>query len=278
MKDLDWKLLINKRRSARSFFDDDIEVEKIERLKKFINEIEVPFEHSVEVKFFKANQNKNLYTMFNSPRDNMAFISETDYVSISKAGFIGELAVLYATSLGLATCWFGHYTLTELERLMPHLGMYKEDKNPKWGYGKGPVDGRRVVCITPLAYYKKQGLRVIDRMQLKTMSFKRKPINEIINKSFEELPTYLRQSLDMARKAPSGGNSQSWRINISDDNKTIKISMEVGYKHLKWEHPNVDIGICAAHFYLGLLSHNLNFSINTYEDQKRAVWKFEILE
>ncbi|RJX28867.1 MAG: hypothetical protein C4554_01990 [Dethiobacter sp.] len=27
---------------------------------------------------------------------------------------MGEMLILYATSLGLATCWFGHYTLAEL--------------------------------------------------------------------------------------------------------------------------------------------------------------------
>ncbi|MEN6378693.1 MAG: hypothetical protein ABFD15_03825 [Methanofastidiosum sp.] len=35
----------------------------------------------------------------------MAFIADTDIPSISTAGFVGEMVILYATSLKLATCW-----------------------------------------------------------------------------------------------------------------------------------------------------------------------------
>jgi nitroreductase len=49
------------------------------------------------------------------------FDSETDLVSISKTGFAGELLVLMAQSLGIATCWYGHYHTAELHRLIPSL-------------------------------------------------------------------------------------------------------------------------------------------------------------
>ena len=39
-----------------------------------------------------------------SPPDNMAFMAETDLILISKAGFVGELLILFATSKGLSTC------------------------------------------------------------------------------------------------------------------------------------------------------------------------------
>lgn len=278
MDGINWELLINSRRSARSFYDISIESEQIDKLRSLIDQMEVPFNHSVEIRFFKAEHNKKLYTMFNSPKDNMAFISETDYVSISKAGFVGEIAVLYATHLGLATCWFGHYTLMELEKQMPHLEEHIHDDNPKWGYGKNPVDGERAICITPIAYYKEKGMRVIDRMQMATMSFKRKPIGELINKDASTLPEHLTFALDMARKAPSGGNSQSWRFKISEDNKVIELAMPVGYKHIKWEHPNVDIGICACHFWVGLNIKNVKCNVNIKEDQDRAVWIFNLLD
>lgn len=101
---------------------------------------------------FKANPDKKLYTVLSSSPDNAAFITDTDCCSVSAAGFIGEVFILYATSLGLATCWYGHYKLEELERLMPHLDKYAEMKNPKWGYGKDEVEGERAICITPLGY------------------------------------------------------------------------------------------------------------------------------
>jgi hypothetical protein len=44
-----------------------------------------------------------------------------------------------------------------------------------------------------------------------------------------------------------------WRFAFEDSFQTITIAMPPGYKHFKWEHPNVDIGICACHVWLGLL-------------------------
>ena len=51
--------------------------------------------------------------------------------------------------------------------------------------------------------------------------------------------------------------------------------MPVGYKHFKWEHPNVDIGICACHVWLGLIDKGYNPAVTVNEDSGRAVWKFQ---
>jgi len=69
----------------------------------------------------------------------MAFMSETDILSISKIGFVGELVILFATSKGLSTCWFGHYRLSELERLMPHLQSPDQLNEANMGYGYGEI-------------------------------------------------------------------------------------------------------------------------------------------
>lgn len=140
---IDWENAINIRRSTRSFEMRLVEESKMNLLQSFIGNIQMPFEHNVTVRLFKANPDRKLYTVFSSPPDNMAFITNTDNCSISAVGFVGEMLILYVTSLGLATCWYGHYTLTELERVMPHLGAYAELPNPKWGYGKEEVEGER---------------------------------------------------------------------------------------------------------------------------------------
>lgn len=75
----------------------------------------------METRFFNADPTKALYTVMKSPPNNVAFMAETDVVSISKVGFIGEFLILFAQSKNISTCWYGHYKLSELERLMPHL-------------------------------------------------------------------------------------------------------------------------------------------------------------
>ncbi|MCK8060724.1 MULTISPECIES: nitroreductase family protein [unclassified Fusibacter] len=269
---------INNRLSTRSFKTESIGYELLEKIRKYSEELEVPFNHSVEICCFKASPSKKLYTVFNAPEDNIAFISETDYVSISKAGFIGELLILYATSLGISTCWYGHYHLGELEQNMPHLGVHKGVGNKKFGYGKGPVEGRRTICISPLAYWNPNGLRLLDRIQKQRISYNRKPIEELLvgELSKEDISPKILFALDLARKAPSAGNGQFWRFEVMENQKKITVAMPIGYKHIKWEHPNVDIGIAACHLWLGLLEQGITSNITVHEDQGRAVWTFDL--
>lgn len=278
IKSIDWESAINTRRSTRSFQIMPIESAKMDMMNNFISNMKMPFVHNVKIKMFKAAPDKKLYTIFSAPPDNMAFIANTDVCSISAAGFVGEVLILYATSIGLSTCWYGHYTLSELESVMPHLGEYKNSQNPKWGYGKGEVEGERTICITPLAYGNQSGVRFFDRVQENLISYKRKPIENFLDGDVKEneLSPVLLYALDLARKAPSAANSQHWRFLISSDQKTITISMPIDYKHIKWEHPNVDIGICASHFWLGLIMKNIDCTVSLSEDKGRAIWVFNI--
>lgn len=277
IENIDWESAINIRRSIRSYEMLEIDKEAMSRLKNFIANMKVPFKHDVSISFFNADSSKRLYTGFVSPPDGMAFIADTDIPSISTSGFVGEMAILYATNLGLATCWYGHYLLEELERILPHIKVNTLSK-PKWGYGKGVVQGKRAICITPLGYWKKEGLRLADRVTESFMSYKRKPVSAFLEDGLIEdnLPRDILYAFNLARKAPSGANSQHWRFKVSSDFKTISISMPVGYKHIKWEHPDVDIGICACHFWLGLMMKNISCKVSLTEDHDRAVWQFEL--
>jgi len=276
IKSIDWESAINTRRSTRSFQIIPNESTKINMINSFINDMNMPFEHNVKIKVFKARPDKKLYTIFSSPPDNLALIANTDVCSISEAGFVGEVVILYATSIGFSTCWYGHYTLSELESVMPHLGEYKNSQNPKWGYGRDEVEGERTICITPLGYGKQNGVRFFDRLQENLISYKRKTIENFLEGDIkeDELSPDILYALNLARKAPSAANSQHWRFLISSDQKTISISMPVDYKHIKWEHPNVDIGICASHFWLGLIMKNINCTVSLIEENGRAVWQF----
>lgn len=274
------KSTIDSRRSSRSYKMIDVEDNVMKSIKDFAKSMEVPFEHDVEIRFFKADPTKTLYTVMKSPPDNVAFIAETDIVSISKVGFIGELLILFAQSKGLATCWYGHYKLVKLERLMPHLQSPEQlkESNMGYGYSKGVTTGRRAICITPLGYYEEGGLRLMDRFTKKTSSFRRKEIKELLENpdEYEKLSEDVLYALDLGRKAPSAANSQMWRFGFEDDFRTITVAMPVGYKHFKWKHPNVDIGICASHIWLGLIDRGYNPSVTVNDESGRAVWRFSV--
>ena len=274
------KSTIDARRSARSYKMTAVNKADIEAIKDFANAMSVPFDHSVEIKFFAADPTKTLYTIMKSPPDNVAFVAETDSVSISKVGFIGELLILFAESKEISTCWYGHYKLSELERLLPHLQSAEQlkESNMGYGYSKGITTGRRAICITPIGYYEDGGLRLVDRITKKTSSFKRKEVKELLvnPNDYDKLSDDILYALDLGRKAPSAANSQMWQFAFEDDFKTITIAMPVGYKHFKWEHPNVDIGICACHIWLGLIDKGYAPKVTVNEDSDRAVWRLSI--
>ncbi len=271
------KSSIDSRRSARNYKMIAVDAEVLKSVKEFARSISVPFDHNVEIKFFHAEPTNALYMTMKSPENNIAFISETDFVSISKVGFIGELLILFAQSKGLSTCWYGHYKLSELERLMPHLQSV-EQLNMGYGYSKGITIGKRAICITPLGYYEDRGLRVMDRITKKTISFKRKEIKDLLEipGDYDKLSSDILYALDLGRKAPSAANSQMWRFAFEDNFKTISIAMPIGYHHFKWEHPNVDIGICACHVWLGLLDKGYYPNITVSEKSERAVWRLSM--
>ena len=274
------KSTIDFRRSARSYKMTAVEENVMQSVKDFAKSIMVPFEHDVEIRFFNAEADKTLYTVMKSPPNNAAFMAETDIVSISKVGFIGELLILFAQSKGLSTCWYGHYKLSELERLMPHLQSAEQlkESNMGYGYSKGVTTGRRVICIMPLGYYEDGGLRLMDRITKKTSSFKRKEIKGLLENpnDHDKLSDDILYALDLGRKAPSAANSQMWRFGFEDDFRTIAVAMPVGYKHFKWEHSNVDIGICASHIWLGLIDKGYNPTVTVNEESGRAVWRLSI--
>lgn len=274
------KSTIDARRSARSYQMKAVDPEVMAGIKNFAGAMPVPFAHQVEIRFFQAEPSKTLYATMKSPPDNMAFLAETDGVSISKAGFIGELLILYAQNQGLSTCWYGHYKLAELERLMPHLASPEQIKEANMGYGyaKGQTKGRRAICISPLGYYEPGGLRLMDRITDKTISHKRKEIRKLLENEadFSQLSEEVLYALDIGRKAPSAANSQMWRFGFEDNYKTITVAMPQGYQHFKWEHPNVDIGICACHVWLGLLERGREPRLAVSETAGRAIWRISI--
>ncbi len=273
-----WQNAVNTRHSCRSYKDLAVDDDTMQKLKTFAYSIPLPFEHEYELRFFKSDGRPVANNLRKPPPDCLAFLSETDLVSIGKTGFAGELFILYATGLNINTCWFGHYILREVERLMPHLGEYANAPAGMYGYSKGETEGVRVICITPLGYWEEKGLRLMDRMSSNMMSFKRKPLNELMENytDVSKLPDEIIYALDFARKAPSAANSQQWRFSVADNAKTITIAKPKGYKHIKWEHSDMDVGICACHFWLGLKVQGISCTVEPVLDADRVLWKFSL--
>lgn len=264
------------RHSVRTYLPEPISKELPDQINNFARNLSVPFQYDTKFQFFQAEPGKKLYNNGVNPVNNIALISQTDLVSVSKTGFAGELAMLYAVSLGLSTCWFGHYKLSEVGRYIDGIATPDRIKESTMGYGYGKqVDaGERVICCMPFGYKNEATKRLVDFVAGKNGA-RRKPVEELLeNPAF--LPGQIREVLELAALAPSAANSQMWRFGYNDEVKTITVAKPIGYKHFKWEHPDVDIGMCAAHVWLGLLERGYEPKVQVNIDADRAFWTFSL--
>lgn len=270
------------RHSVRNFLPDSLVEETLAELDRFIAGLEVPFDHRTVLRRFRAEPGKKLYNNGINAPDNLAILAPTDLVSISKAGFCGQLVVLKLTSLGVNTCWFGHYKLPELAKYIgEELAVAERIKETTWGmgygYGRAKDGGERAICCIACGKANPAARRLVDVVAGKNGAG-RKPLEQLLesNADLSALPKGVLNALDLARLAPSAANSQMWRFGVCDGGKTITVAKPVGYKHFKWEHPDVDIGICAAHLWLGLLEEGYTPSVSVVQDADRAMWKFQL--
>jgi len=272
---MDWifdaKTAIENRRSVRSFTSDPVEPEAMSQLVSFIKSVPLPFTHNTEIKFFKAQPTKDMYYTIRSPEDNMAFISDLDPISLGKTGFIGELAVLKATSLGLSTCWIGTFKKSELLSLSPEALVGVD--NP--GLNDKSVADRATVCCCPVGYFQEKGLRLYDRFVKTVFSFNRKVLKDLLEEPSLEpkIPEHLMQAIEMGIKSPSAINMQPWRFSFDESFESILIGLPGDFKPFKWAYPNIDIGICASHVYLSLLAQDYNPKVEIFTKNNGVVFR-----
>lgn len=274
-----WKDLyeaIPLRHSYRAFVPRAAAESERSDIRKFIENLSTPFDNKTRCILFTAECGKRLYNNGINPPTNMAILAQTDLVSISKAGFTGELVMLYAVSLGLTTCWFGHYRLSELGRYFDGIAAPERirESTMGYGYGKGVDIGERVICCMPIGQRKENSRRLVDYVAGKNGAG-RKPLEQLLEPEvrIEDIPEDIRQILGLARLAPSAANSQMWRFGY--ENHRLTVAKPIGYRHFKWEHPDVDIGMCAAHIWLGLLCAGYSPSVSAVQDEDRAFWTFD---
>jgi nitroreductase len=270
------------RHSTRTFIPTRLDEETIKRVSDFANSLilpSLPFECEIKFKFFKATPGKGLYNNGVSPIDNIALVAQTDLISISKVGFVGEIVMLYATNLGLSTCWFGHYKLSELGKYIEGIASkeYLKQSTLGFGYGNHVNVGERVICCIPFGNSDAESKRLIDHI-MKKLGANRKPLAELIvdTTTLPHIPQDIIDVFNIARLAPSAGNSQMWRFEYDKNKNIITVAKPVGYKHFKWEHPDVDIGICAAHIWIGLLEKGYTPKVTVKQAEERAIWQFDL--
>lgn len=159
----------------------------------------------------------------------VAFVGNMEDSSVQeKVGRLGEIFVLEATSLGLATCWIGAFFRPNLVRSQINID-----------------SDEQVLAVSPIGFAKEHYTLEEKLMSGIVMSRKRKNLEELyLNKPTEPLSPWVQSALEAARIAPSAVNRQPWRFSV--ENEAIKISVDNSRDsyHIS---KRLDCGIAMAH-------------------------------
>ena len=246
------KELIRKRRSIRTYKQLPIPREKIIQLSNYFDHFsQNPFEGNVRFEILEleglSRSEKRRFGTYGFIHGANTFIvgiitkpTKYDYEHF---GYLFERVILFATYLGLGTCWVG--------------GTFKRSV---FAFQLNLSTKERIPVITPIGIpAKRQSLRssIIKKV---AGSHKRKLWSELFFEgefenplTKETVPPYS-EPLEMVRLAPSASNFQPWRIIKEKDKHNyhfyINQKPHSSYRIFKYQNlQRIDLGIAVYHFH-----------------------------
>ena len=155
-------------------------------------------------------------------------------------GYQFEKIILYATSLGLGTCWLGGTFKRTL--FAEKLDLY---------------EGEIIPAVTPLGYPAGRRTVIDTAFRFFAGSKKRKTFSELFFMKAFDSPLNETSAgkfaipLEMVRLGPSASNKQPWRMVIDGNAVHLILQRTEGYgKMLHIDIQKIDMGIAMSHFEL----------------------------
>lgn len=239
--------LIPRRISWRSYGEKELSAETRQQLRIFFNNLETPFWKNtprfeiVDVGPPGKGRMPGTYGVIKGAGVFLVGAMERGHRDMEDFGFLFEQIILFATKLGIATCWIG---LT---------------------FARGPLADKvnlqpqeTIPAVTPLGYAAKRR-SIFDAVTRTTLgSAKRKPWKDLFFDKSWNTPLEKASAgdyehpLKMLRLAPSATNKQPWRIVKDNGTYHFFLQRAAGYEKMTSaaDLQRVDMGIAMCHFEL----------------------------
>ncbi|MDU3722113.1 MAG: nitroreductase family protein [Clostridium celatum] len=246
--------IIKKRKSIRTYTNEEVSQEIIKNLNTYIKNLKSPFNESVTFEIIDSKEHINgskigTYGIIKGATKFIVVKVKKSEFSLQDLGYKMESLILYATSLGLGTCWIG--------------GTFKKEQFAK----AIDLKGDEILPIVSPIGYEASKKSLVDRTMRKfTKCDFRKPWNELFFLRDFSLPltTYstvgeYKNVFENVRLAPSALNKQPWRIIKNGDNFHffIKKDKEPSEK-INYDIQKIDMGIAMCHFDLSCKEKGIN--------------------
>ncbi|QTL99173.1 nitroreductase [Iocasia frigidifontis] len=253
-----WRDAVKIRHSIRTYNQQPLVGNIKERLLKFIAQANTEV-NGVRAEFIDDGGSKVIqsiiasYGFIQGVRSYIAFIvDKNDRHCYEKIGYLGEMCILEATSLGLASCWISGTFKPKLVEDQLSIGF-----------------SEKVVAITPVGYSSNKQSIIEKLMKKIAGSHQRKPLEELCPDYNQHWPIWIKDAVCLARLAPSAVNRQPWRFIVSEDAKEIKITLD---KLSDIESKRLDCGIAMLHIEIAALINNIQGGWNYLNKPDIAVY------
>ncbi len=241
--------LIKKRRSRRSFADQDLDKSQIEIIKSILQSYTCgPFGNTVvfsliEKSFAQENHKVKLgtYGFISGARYFIAGQVEKGEYANEDYGYLLETIMLHLTALDLGTCWLG--------------GTFsRSDFSGILQAGNNTI----IPAVTPVGVPADKATIRENIIRWGARSDMRKKWGELFFGNSFTSPMTKKDAgayevpLEMVRLAPSASNKQPWRISKTPDEFRFFLKRTEGYIRIGngVDLQRIDIGIAMAHFEL----------------------------
>ncbi|ABR48976.1 nitroreductase [Alkaliphilus metalliredigens QYMF] len=247
--------VIKRRISVRTYEPQPLSVENKRKIMEFIDDTTGPFTPKVRFELIDdlsvaENTGKKIgtYGVIRGAKTYILVAVERGDGDLEQVGYILEKVILFATSLGLGTCWLGGTFKREgFERLL-------ELKDQEY-----------MPVITPIGYPQNKKSLIDNIVRFAAGSNKRLKWEQLFYKETldtpllkEEISQQYAIALEMVRMAPSASNKQPWRVVKEKDQFHFYLQRNKGYnKTLGFDIQRIDIGIAMCHFEMTINNHGL---------------------
>ncbi|HBV68159.1 MAG TPA: nitroreductase [Clostridiales bacterium] len=245
--------LIKERKSTRTYDGRALEEVDLKKFNSYLDELNS--ETKIKARFkivsnlgINKEESKKLgtYGFIQGANSYVIGIMDKDENYAFEFGYLFEKIVLFATDLGIQTCWLGGTFSRENFKEIAELN-----------------ENEFIPIISPVGY-KKDKKRIFETtMRVAVGADKRKPWSELFfNKNMqplnEEDDNEFKLALEMVRLGPSASNKQPWRIIKDEGMFHFFLCRTKGYGAVGYDMQLNDIGIAKCHFDLTLKENGIN--------------------
>lgn len=238
--------IITKRRSWRTYDGKPVESEKKNQVLHFISSLAKPpfgskarFE-LVDLDLKGSGKVTGTYGVISRAETFIATVVSKGPRDLEDIGYLFEKIILFATAIGLDTCWLGASFNRSL--FTEKIGLKPDETLP---------------VVSPIGYRADRRSITDAVFHLTAGSKKRKPWPDLFFNSNVDVPLEkndagkLEIPFEMVRLAPSAVNKQPWRLIADGDSVHFFLKRTTGFESMfKVDLQRIDMGIAMCHFEL----------------------------